>query len=227
MRTVQFDNVYYIKLGRAGEWEESAIAESKLRIGWTQQSVDDINNHRWKKIHAQLAQAAADKGAVTRDLNALRRICESTPNDLWITFSSSKLWWCRVGSAIIEEDQTSKFRRLSVPWTDHDVHGLVLFINLIPGNLSRTQGYRATACEVREKDALRRLLNDQPSPEYKNVEDAKGVLTKAIEAGIRKLHWRDFETFVDLLFRQSGWRRLTTVGKTMKAGVGSKRSARR
>ncbi|MCX5643102.1 MAG: hypothetical protein NTZ17_00205 [Phycisphaerae bacterium] len=216
METVQFDKAYYIKLGRGGKWEKSAIAENKLRIGWTHQSLDDINNARWEEIHAQLAQTAADGGVATRDLNALRMICESTPNDVWITFSGSKLWWCRVGAPLIEEDGVSKFRRLNAAWKDHDIHGAVLFVNQIPGNLARTQGFRGTACEVRERDTLHRLLNDEASPEYRNVAKARDALVKAAEAGIRRLHWRDFETFVDLLFRQSGWRRLTTVGKTMK-----------
>ena len=30
------------------------------------------------------------------------------------------------------------------------------------------------------------------------------------------MHWRDFETLVDLLFRQAGWRRLSVLGETMK-----------
>jgi hypothetical protein len=41
-------------------------------------------------------------------------------------------------------------------------------------------------------------------------------LIKSVENGIRKLHWKDFETFVDLVFRESGWRRLSMVGGTMK-----------
>ena len=30
------------------------------------------------------------------------------------------------------------------------------------------------------------------------------------------MHWKDFETLVDLLFRQAGWRRLSVLGETMK-----------
>ncbi|MDQ7839015.1 MAG: hypothetical protein RDU59_11070 [Thermodesulfobacteriota bacterium] len=30
------------------------------------------------------------------------------------------------------------------------------------------------------------------------------------------MHWKDFETLVDLLFRQSGWRRITMVGESMR-----------
>src|SRR4051794_10686268 len=32
---------------------------------------------------------------------------------------------------------------------------------------------------------------------------------------IRKLHWRDFETIVDLLFTRLGWQRMSELGETM------------
>jgi hypothetical protein len=89
VETVQFDKAYYIKLGRGGEWEESALAENKLRIGRSHQSLEDLNNRRWAEIRAQLAQTTANEGAATRDLHALRMVCESTPSDVWITFHSA------------------------------------------------------------------------------------------------------------------------------------------
>ncbi|MFX0195852.1 MAG: hypothetical protein ACFFCW_07005 [Candidatus Hodarchaeota archaeon] len=216
MQAINFDKAFYIKLGRYGKWEDSSISESKLRIGWGQQDLEDINQGRWEVIREQLSRESSDKGAVTRDLNALRLICESTSQDVWITFYASRLWWCRVGSATILEDKISKYRKVRGSWSDCDIHGNILFINRIPGGLSKIQGFRGTACRVKELETLRRLLNDEQSPEYRNIEQSRRTLIQSVRLGIKKLHWKDFETFVDLLYRESGWRRVSMLGETMK-----------
>ena len=216
MSRFYFENAYYIKLGRTGKWEESSISEGKLRIGWSQQTTEDINQGRWEVIRKQMEDDNPDKGAVTRDLNALQLICHSTQDDIWITFFSSRLWWCRVGRNKIFQDKISKYRRLKKGWSDRDIHGNVLLINRISGRLSKIQGFRGTACRAKEIDDLRRLINDESSAEYTAIADCKKTLIKTVEQGLKRLHWKDFETFIDLLFRQSGWRRLTTVGETMK-----------
>ena len=40
----------------------------------------------------------------------------------------------------------------------------------------------------------------------------KAVLTDLI----RSLQWKDFETLIDLIFRQAGWQRVSETGKTQK-----------
>jgi len=216
MKKIQFENAYYIKLGQNGKWESSSIKESKLRIGWIKQNLDDINQGQWDIIREQLSIFIRDQGAVTRDLNALRYICESSSQDVWITFFESKLWWCRVGKPIIYEDKISKYREVNGSWSDKDIHGNVLFINSIPGEISKIQGFRGTACGVKEKQTLYRLINDEPSPEFNAIQDSKEKLIENVVRGIKKLYWKDFETFVDLIFRQSGWRRLSMIGQKMK-----------
>ena len=216
MERISFQQAFYIKLGRNGMWEESSIAESKLRIGWSQQNLSDINSGNWQKIKEELSEESANKGAVTRDLNAIRLICESTPEDVWITFSRSRMWWCRPGSSMIGEDEISKYRQAKGQWSDRDINGNRLLISWLPGDLSKTRGFRGTACRVEEIDTLQRILNDEPSPEFREIEKSRESLVCGVEKGLRKLHWKDFETFVDLLFRASGWRRLSMLGETMK-----------
>ena len=140
---IDFDKAYYIKLGENGQWEKSSLAEGKLRIGWAEQPLEDINHARWEVIRKQLVRSQRDKGAVTRDLNALRKICESNSQHVWVTFSVSRLWWCRVGKPGILEDATSKYRALVGNWCDRDVHGNVLSIDRIPGILSRKRSASA------------------------------------------------------------------------------------
>ncbi|XYH92975.1 restriction endonuclease [Sorangium sp. So ce1128] len=47
--------------------------------------------------------------------------------------------------------------------------------------------------------------------------EAKNALVLKTAQAIKNLHWKDFELLVDLVFRQSGWRRVSAVGTTMKS----------
>ena len=206
MEDLTFDKAYYIKLGRGGIWEQSSINESKMRIGWSLQDVEDLEAGRFKELQTHMSK---------KSLNQLRWISESTDQDVWVTFSSSKMWWCRVASPEVFSDQVSRYREVD-GWSDADIHGNVLQINRVPGVHSKIQGYRGTACRVWAKATLRRLLNDEPSPQYQDIDIARRNLINSVKDGIKGLHWKDYELFVDLLFRESGWRRLSMLGETMK-----------
>jgi len=216
MEPVDFKRAYYIKLGRGGKWEQSSVTESKMRIGWGHQDVQDINRGDWGKIQEQLRQESRHKGVATRDLNALRLISESTSEDLWITFFQGEMWWCKLGSKEIIQDGQTKYRQVNGKWSNQDVLGNTLEINSLPGVLSKIQAFRGTVCRVREVETLKRLVNALASLEYNEIAEREMALVKSVEKGIRKLHWKDFETFVDLIFRESGWRRLSMLGGTMK-----------
>lgn len=219
MEKVDFKRAFYIKLGRAGGYEQSSICESKLQFGWGGQSLQDINCGNWEKIREQLRQWARDKkGLATRSLNALRWICESTSDDLWITFYQGTMWWCKLGSNEVFQDDVRqpKYRKVDGKWSNRDISGMTLDIYSIPGVLSKIQRYQGTVCRVRALQTLKRLVNAESSPEYDEIAKCRNALIKSVENGIRKLHWKDFETFVDLVFRESGWRRLSMVGGTMK-----------
>ena len=213
---IEFKNAYYIKLGTEGQWEESSINEGKVRIGWVEQSLEDINARDWDKIREQLEKEISDKGAVTRDLNALKKIVLTTPDDIWITFYSSHLWWCRIDSGKFKKDKTSKFRLLSENWSCKDSASNPIIISNISGKLSKIQGFRGTICDVKETECLKRLLSNQPSNEFVQIEDKKINLTREVSESIRLLHWSDFETLIDILFTRAGWQRISSVGKTQK-----------
>lgn len=213
---IEFKNAYYIKLGSEGQWEESSIDEGKIRIGWVGQSLDDINARNWDKIREQLENEISTKGAVTRDLNALKKIALTTPDDIWITFYKSHLWWCRVDSGKFKKDKDSKFRLLSENWSNKDSASNPMIISNISGKLSKIQGFRGTICDVKEIEYLKRLLSNQPSNEFVQIEEDKNILTRAVSESIRLLHWSDFETLIDILFTRAGWQRISSVGKTQK-----------
>lgn len=205
-------NAYYIKLGKGGEWEADSIHAGILRLGWSANSLTDVNAGAWGAIEQQLRASQPHKGTATRDVNALREIVASTADDIWITFHASRLWWCRLDEGPVEEDSISKFRRTAGGWRDSDVNGRKLLIADIPGDISQLQGFRGTVCKVKAAAGLRRLLDGESSPPYLAVSAALSSLEREVSAAIQALHWKDFETLVDLLFRQAGWRRLSVLG---------------
>jgi restriction endonuclease len=213
---IQIRRAFYIKLGRGGEWEADSLARNIMRIGWPNNSLEDINSGNWDAIEHRLRCDQPHQGTATRDVNALRDIVASTEEDIWITFHGSRLWWCRLAPSPVQADEISKFRRVAGAWSDCDASGRVLMTSDIPGLISQLQGFRGTVCAVRASEGLRRMLNAEPSSPYQAVTHAREVLIQEVGAALGELHWKDFETLVDLLFRQAGWRRLSVLGETMK-----------
>lgn len=215
MEPVTCKNAYYVKLGRNGVWEESSVRKSILRIGWSRQTLSDINKGRWSVIQKQLEVGVANKGTATRDCNALRMLCESTSEDIWIMFHGGQMWWCRVSRPHIFQDKVSKYRKVD-KWHNEDICGTPLLATRIPGRIAKLQGFRGTICKVKEVEELRRLINQQYSTEFVAISHSRDDLCRHVETGLRRLHWKDFETLVDLIFRATGWRRVSVLGETMK-----------
>lgn len=218
MEPVTLSNAFYIKLGRAGAWEADSIETGKLRLGWLGQTVGDINAGHWELIEQQLRTEHEDKppGVATTDLNALRNIAESGPEDVWITFHKAKLWWGRLAGPV-EQDGVSKYRRTAAPWSDRATNGRLLVINELPGKISQLQGFRGTACRVQYAELLQRTLNGTRSPLATAISDQLASLAQRLTEAIKELHWKDFETLVDLVFRAAGWVRVSVLGQHAKA----------
>lgn len=213
---MHIDKAYYIKLGRGGEWEADAIAAAKLRLGWRHQRIEDLAAGRWDLIEQQLREESRGKpGVATTDLNRLRDIVNSGPDDVWVTFHAAKMWWTRLLPGPVEEDAMSKFRRTD-GW--RSVGGSrTLFANELPGKLAQLQAFRGTVCRVTEKALLTRVLTGQRSPLSSSIAAARSDLARALAAAICELHWKDFETLADLVFRQAGWVRNSVLGQQAKA----------
>lgn len=221
MEPITIKNAYYVKLGRGGEWAEDSIQNGLIRIGWIEQTIDDINNWRESVIREKILSARKERGlptkqtAVSNEVSALSKIVYSTPDDVWITFHSSYMWWCRVAETGIEEDDTSKYRKVEGEWRNVDIEGTPLIINQIPGRLSAIQRFSGTICGLDETkvDDLRRLLNNQPSTEFQDISRAKADLIQQVEKGLSLLHWKDFEILVDLFFAMPVDGELASLGK--------------
>jgi len=143
-------------------------------------------------------------------------IATSVVEDVWVTFYQSKLWWARL-TGPVEQDEVSKFRRTINSWNDHAVNRRLLVINDLPGKISQLQGFRGTVCRVRYPYLLRRVLNGTRSKLAITISDQRARLTDHLSKAIKELHWKDFEILVDLVFRATGWARISVLGQHAKA----------
>lgn len=215
--SITFRNAYYIKLGRRGSWEEDSISKSLMRIGWSKYSLEDINSGRWSEIEKQLQIEHTGKPQVaTTDFNRLRDIALSTPDDIWITFHGAKMWWGRLAAGGVESDQISKFRRVEEKWSDKSLKGQLLVTAELPGKIAQLQGFRGTVCRVKETELLRRVLAGDRSPLALEISAHREHLVIAAKNAIEQLHWKDYETLVDLVFRDTGWIRVSILGQQVK-----------
>lgn len=214
----EFNSAFYVKLGRGGRWEADSIQQSRLRLGWSNQSLADINTGQWSVIAEQLRHEQPNQPQVsTTDLNRLQDIALSTPEDVWITFHGAKLWWARLALGPIEEDHISKYRITLDGWHDTSQSGRLLVVNDLPGKIAQLQGFRGTVCRVRDKQLLRRVLEGTRSELASQISAERTGLCSQLERAIVELHWKDYETLVDLVFRHAGWLRISVLGQHAKA----------
>lgn len=211
-----FQKAHYIKLGAGGKYAHDSIAKGIMRFGWDSIPIAEVRAGDWTSIRRRIAREHRNKSTVTSDTQRLRDLVSSTPDELWITFHDSQLWWGRVNGKPVQEDSVSKFRTLVNGWRNRDVKGRPLTLARVPGAIAQLQGFRGTVCSVREVEALQRLINAEASPAYNRLEASYRQVVEDVQAAIRGLHWKDFEVLVDLVFRHAGWRRRSMLGESMK-----------
>lgn len=216
---IKFNNIYYLKLGKEGEWEDDLNNGNKARIGWKNIIVQDIQNNNWGEIKRNIEDDFKERGkknGATQDFNALKTFCLASEDDIFITFSDGMLYWCILDNDIIHEDKISKYRTLKNNWRNTDIKGKKLRINSISGKITKTQGYRATLCKIEEKEALERLIHGIVNPIVEQIHIKERELQDLLVNAFSELYWKDCEILTDLIFNQSGWQRISLLGKSMK-----------
>jgi len=215
-------NAHYIKLCKGAEWAEDCFKNGKIRFGWSYiEGVEDINNRRWDIIETQVRNYfEGKKNGATQDYEALKRICEATEQDIFITFHKGIMYWCCPSDSPIEQDSTSKYRKCITGWSNKSINenSKVLFINDISGKITKTQGFQATSCQFKsdQVEILERIINGNPNPIVLEIEKKGDEIIELIESLIEHLYWKDCEILADLIFQRSGWQRNSIHGGNME-----------
>jgi len=164
-----------------------------------------------------LPPAPPRQGTATRDVKQIRYYFEAGNNTLWITFSGGLLWWCFAKPGVKPHpDGHGRYRTRLNGWQNTDINGGKLSFEKLSGNLLKVQAFQGTICDVKEFEYLKRKLNGQLLPEVDKAVKAENQMVRNIIPLMRLLTWQDFELLVDLVFSNSGWRRLGQVGRTQK-----------
>jgi hypothetical protein len=209
--------VYFVKLGKNGEWEKDCLEVSQtIRLGYHETPHEFCLKGKWEKVQKIWQEKRDNPGTATRDKNQIRAFYESDDQVLWVTFFGDRLYWCFSKHEIMLLPDKSKTRPVIGQWSSTDISGKTLQKTQLSGALLRVQGFRGTICKVKESKYLVKKINGVVQPEIENALLAKAEFEAKIESLIRKLTWKDFELLVDLLFRQAGWQRMATLGKTQK-----------
>lgn len=217
MKEIKAKKALFIKLGEKGFWEESAISEGIIKIGYSDIEASDCFNGNWNKIDnyyvkTQKKTQIASTGFITQ----LKYFFEEPEDTIWITFYNNKLWWGKAYCKVHAKNDGTKVRKLIGGWSDQDLRGKGLIVDNLRGSLTKVQGFRGTICYVDELDYLLTKINGTITSEISEAYDAYDKLQKKISILIKTLNWKDFEILVDLIFRQGGWQRLSVVGKSTK-----------
>ncbi|GAA0631320.1 hypothetical protein GCM10009424_00610 [Sphingomonas ursincola] len=213
---VAASHLYYIKLGRGGDWEAESLRDGVLRFGYREAPHDLCARGDWQGVWEAMKTIRGDAGTATRDVNQIRAYYEADEHSIFITFVGGLLYWCRPSGPVELLDDRSHRRQTAEGWRNTSVNGTLLSADRLSGRLLKVQMFRGTICDVRAGDYLLRKLSDQLSPEVAAAEEAERALMTAIGELMRLLTWQDFELLVDLVFSTSGWRRVSQVGRTQK-----------
>ena len=216
MRNVVATNANFIKLGNAGGWELECLRDGVLRFGYEAAPHHLCVAGQWDEIWTIWRNIRGDSGTATRDVNQIKAFYESGEDTIFITFAHGLLYWCRPTGGVEEQSDGTRLRRTVDGWIDASLGGKRLTMDKLSGNLLKVQMFRGTICRVKETEYLLRKLGDELSPEVMAAEEAERSMILAITGLMRLLTWQDFEMLVDLVFSNSGWRRVSVLGQVQK-----------
>lgn len=188
-----------------------------LRFGYNQTPFDAAIKGDWETVRKVWLDLRKDKGSATRDVAQIRHFFEAGDDTLWITFFGGFLWWCFAKPGVKHhQDGEGSYRETVDGWHNTDIHGTKLSSEKLSGNLLKVQAFQGTICEIGMLEYLKRKLNGRLLPEVEDAVKAEEQMVQKIIPLMRLLTWQDFELLVDLVFSNSGWRRIGEVGKTQK-----------
>lgn len=218
MTKIKANKVLFIKLGQGGQYEKDCIENDQtLRLGYGGVDHNFCIERHWDKVHNYFMIKENSKTFVaTSHTKQIKQFYEEDKKTLWITFYANKLWWCFSRPEVTLLPDKTKTRPVIGKWSDKDINGNALLSGNISGKLLKTQGFRGTICSVPEEKYALAKINGEQLKEVAEVEIAMNELKSKLTSLIQNLQWKDFETLVDLIFRQAGWQRVGDTGKTQK-----------
>lgn len=216
MKEINPQAAYFIKLGSGGQWEQDCLQKNQtIRLGFDDTDHDACTRKDWDKIRNDLLREGRTKGKATEIANEIRYFYESDENTLWVTFFGNRMWWAFAKGKATRLADGSKTRPVCGYWQSVDIQGSPLTLDRISGRFQQVRRFQGTICSVDLEYAKNKINGVVPEI----VLQAREVLTTLqhrLIPLIQSLTWKDFELFVDLIFTNAGWQRISVLGKTQK-----------
>jgi hypothetical protein len=218
---ISAETVRYIKLGRNGIWERASLDHGELHFGLQDPPHDLSLAGDFTRVKQYLIDQGRNARTATRDARELLEFYQLDEKCLWITFAREHMWWAFARSQIkwLGGDGSAhgeRSRDVIGQWSNKDINGNPLLFSRLSTRLTKVAGYRRTICNIEAADYVLRRINAVEEPTIARCTVAREEMLLATSEAIRSLHWRDFETLVDLIFSRSGWNRVSPVGGVQK-----------
>ncbi len=218
---IKAQDIRYIKLGPKGRWADAALSRNELHFGYGKVTHDLAVAADIGQIRTALVAQGRDVQAATRDAREVIDFYHLGSECLWITFARDHLWWTFADPEVIWLTQDLKLvgeriRKSIGGWKNTDLNNVPLKIDSLSTRLTKVAGYRRTICNVEAREYLLRRLNGIEEPIVAKSAAARNTLIDVLAESIAALHWKDFETLIDIVFARSGWNRVSAIGGTQK-----------
>jgi len=211
--SVEAERCLFIRLGKCGEGTAQCIIAGELRLDYPQVSHEFCLDGRWTQVDAQIAADSKDREASARHTNQIRAFYEASAATLWITFHADCMWWSFAAPGVSQRANGIKVRTTIDGWHQCDVNDQPLAASRLSGSLLAVQAYRGTICAVDPSYVLHKINCIDP-PRVAAADHALVALIDSLQPIVERLHARDLEVLVDLIFRNAGWQRVGVLAET-------------
>ncbi len=219
----EVSDICYIKLGEGGRWEDECFKEGIIRFGFSTEKEEVLRyalKLKWDELKKYWSKKVSAPQTVTSYVNQMKSFFEDDGSVLWITFSKNAMWYGFTNGEQpkVHPDGGGSYKKMSIPWRNTDVNDKSLAMDFLGGNLTKTAGYRSTICGLSEDSARYAIdrINGKLPDEVNAAKMARDSLVACMEGLLRLLTWKDFEVLIELIFAQSGWKRISATGGVQK-----------
>lgn len=210
--------VRYIKLGPSGSWLRRCLSNGVIELGHGAIPHEIALAGNWDEAEQLYRAGGTTPGKAKDFVREIRDFYTLGPEDIWITIGDGRVWWGRAEvevMAVVEDGRGRRVRRIQ--WSDRSSKGDLLDLASLSTRLTKVAAYRQTICRVEAQDYLLRRIDGLEQPSLVRAREARAAAIRSAQELIEALDWRDFEVMVDLIFADSGWRRVSAVGGSDQA----------
>lgn len=218
---IEAQTVRYIKLGRGGQWADTALDRGELHFGYGKSPHELALAGNFDALKQHLIDQGREAQTASREAREVLDFYDLGADCLWVAFAHDHLWWAFADPSVSwiggdGKDGVQRTRKAIDGWRNTDINGVPLRANALSTKLTKVANYRRTICKIDAQEYLLRRINGLQEPFAQKSTAARDGLVNVVIEGISHLHQSDFETLVDIMFARSGWHRASVVGGTQK-----------